>query len=115
MKRIAIGLAFCSCLFLGLSYFIGFGKSVNPSGPLPLHIRAFVAFGIVCCIATVLALFRTVPAALLIWIAAIAFCLYDLRHSPSWMVQDDIFRFALWPVLFLTIAGWADEHKQPVR
>ena len=51
----------------------------------------------------------------LIWIAAIVYCIFDVRHSPAWMVEDHVFRFALWPVLFLTLAGWAEELKKRVR
>jgi hypothetical protein len=115
MKRISIGLAFCACLFIGMGYYVGFGMSAPASGPLPANMVAFAAFGIACGLCTLLAVFRAVPAALMIWIAAIVYCIVDFRQSPSWMVEDHIFRFALWPVLFLTLAGWAEEHKQPLR
>lgn len=115
MKRISIGLAFCSCLFIGMGYYVGFGLSAPAGGPIPANIAAFAAFGIACGLCTLLALYRTVLAAVMIWIVAIAYCIFDVRHSPSWMVEDHVFRFALWPVLFLTLAGWAEEHKQSIR
>jgi hypothetical protein len=115
MKRISIGLAFCSCLYIGLAYYVGFGMSAPAAGPIPANMLAFGAFGIACGLCSLLALYRVVPAALLIWIAAIVYCIFDVRHSPAWMVEDHVFRFALWPVLFLTLAGWADELKKRVR
>ena len=115
MKRISIGLALCSCLYIGMAYYVGVGMSAPGPGPLPANMLAFGAFGIACGLCSLLALYRVVPAALLVWIAAIAYCIFDARHSPAWMVQDHVFRFAVWPVLFLTLAGWADEHKQPVK
>ena len=115
MKWISIGLAFCSCLYIGLGYYVGFGMSAPAAGRLPANRLAFGAFGVACGFCSLLALYRVVPAALLIWIAAIAYGIFDLRHSPSWMVQDHVFRFAVWPVLFLTLAGWAEEHTQPAK
>jgi hypothetical protein len=115
MKRISIGLAFCSCLFIGLTYYVGFGMSAPAGGPIPATTLAFGAFGIACGLCTFLALYRTVPAALLIWLSAIVYCIFDLRYSPWWMFEGHVFRFAIWPVLFLTLAGWAEEHKQPIR
>ena len=115
MKRISIGLALCSCLYIGMAYYVGFEMSAPGAGPLPASMLAFGIFGIACGLCSLLALFRVVPAALLIWISAIVYCIFDMRHSPSWMVQGHVFRFAVWPVLFLTLAGWAEEHKQPSR
>jgi hypothetical protein len=115
MKWISIGLAFCSCLYLGLAYYVVVGMSVPAGAPIPANMVAFGAFGVACGLCSLLALYRVVPAALLIWIVAIAYCVFDVRHSPAWMVEDHVFRFALWPVLFLTLAGWAEELKKRVR
>jgi hypothetical protein len=115
MKRISIGLAFCSCLYIGLVYYVGIVMSAPAAGPIPPATLAFGAFGIACGLCVLLAIYRAIPAALLIWVAAIVYCLYDLRHSPWWMFEGHIFRFAVWPVLFLTLAGWAEELKKRVR
>lgn len=105
MKWLLIGLAFCSCAYTGLGCLAQGFASQPISGSLPLTmvaLRAFTLCSLLCCF---LALFRIVPAVVIIWISAITYLAISWRFNASWVFRDDVLRFTLWTPAFLSIAA----------
>jgi hypothetical protein len=111
MKILFLGLAFCSCAYLGLGC-LAQAMSGPAGSPLPATFILFRTFTACCTVLCFISVWRVVPAAGLVWVAAIAFDLLSWKWNAHWVFLDDLYRFSPWPPLFLTGAALAEIWKK---
>lgn len=103
MKYFLIAIAFCSSGYTALGC-VAQWMSAPANGKLywaTIGFRGFAAISLVCC---VFALFRPVPAAILSWVAALAYGVMSWHSNAPWVFHEQVWRFLLWTPIFLSLA-----------
>lgn len=115
MRWLLIGLAFCGSAYTGLGCLAQGFASPPMSGPLDptlVALRVFTLLSFLCCFG---ALFRIIPAVVVIWIAAVAYLAISWKFNAPWVFRDDILRFTLWTPFFLSIAAFTHRRERTLE
>jgi hypothetical protein len=105
MRRLFIGLAFCSCAYTALACYMQGMAGQETNGALPLFMVSFRLFAVSSFFCCLWGAFRIVPATIAIWIVTLIYLLTSWRLNAAWVFHEDLTRFTLWAPIFLTIAA----------